>query len=332
MTNQGDAPSIKRSIELRCVGDWGQANFHRILSWLTQEFCDRAGPASRTMILSLRDGGLDSPLQVHNGQADLGICTPVGLLEAALSGKEIFESTGPLPDLRCLAVLPQRDCMMFAVNPSLGMRSFAEIREQKTPLRIAISIDDGTNFIGYVAARILEAHGLDEKTVRSWGGSWVKACRPEQVLALVETGQADAVIQEAIMTPWWRNLIESRALVPVPVEEGPMTQLASQIGFQRSTVQANFWDTVDEDIACVNFADFLVLVRADMPDDVAFLLTWCLVNTRETIEAQYKHIPPERSPLSYPLDPVKMAKSTIPLHPAADRFYRERGFWKDKST
>ncbi|KAL5358322.1 hypothetical protein BJX96DRAFT_182825 [Aspergillus floccosus] len=321
-----NAPSIKRSIELRCVGDWGQANFHRILSWLTQEFCDRAGPASRTMILSLRDGGLDSPLQVHNGQADLGICTPAGLLGAAPLGKEIFQSTGPLPDLRCLAVLPQRDRLMFAVSPSLGVRSSAEIRERKIPLRIAVSVDDGTNFIGYVSARILEAHGLDEQTVQSWGGAWVKSCRPEQVLSLVETGQADAVIQEAIMTPWWQNLIETRVLLPVPVEDGPMAQLASRTGFQKSTVQSNFWNNVDEDIDCVDFSDFLVLVRADMPDDVAFLLTWCLVETRQTIEAQYKHIPPERSPLSYPLNPTKMALSTILLHPAAEQFYRERGF------
>ncbi|KAJ5612511.1 hypothetical protein N7510_005705 [Penicillium lagena] len=326
MTSQTNCPSIKRSIELRCIGDWGQANFHRILSWLTQDFCDRAGPASRTLIMSLRDGGLESPLQVHNGQADMGICTPAGLLKAAAEGKEIFESTGPLPDLRCLAVLPQRDRMMFAVKPSFGVRSFTDIREKKVPLRIAVSVDDGTNLIGYVSARILEAHGLDEQTVQSWGGSWLKACRPEQVLALVETGQADAVIQEAIMTPWWRNLIESQALVPVPVEERPMNKLASRIGFQQATVQGNFWNTVDEDISCVDFADFLVLVRTDMPDDVAYLLTWCLVETKETIEAQYKHIPPERSPLSYPLEPAKMAQSTVPLHPAAERFYRERGF------
>jgi TRAP-type uncharacterized transport system substrate-binding protein len=63
-----------------------------------------------------------------------------------------------------------------------------------------------------------------------------------------------------------------------------------------------------------------------MPDDVAYLLTWCLVETRQTIEAQYRHIPPERSPLSYPLNPTKMARSTILLHPAAEQFYREGGF------
>lgn len=326
MADQAIAPLIKRSVELRCVGDWGQANFHRILSWLTQEFCDRAGPASRTMIMSLRDGGLDSIIQVHNGQADLAIATPTALLPAAIEGKELFATVGAMPDLRALAVLPQRDRMMFAVHPSHGVKSFSEICAKKIPLRIAVSVDDGTNFIAYVSARILEAHGLGEDTVRSWGGSWVKACRPEQVLALVESGQADAVIQEAIMTPWWRSLIETRAIVPIPVEDGPMNQLSTLIGFQRASVKAGFWSTVNEDIACVDFSDFVVLVRSDMADDVAYLLTWCLVETRAAIEAQYKHIPPERSPLSYPLEPARMAQSTIPLHPAAKRFYSERGF------
>jgi TRAP-type uncharacterized transport system substrate-binding protein len=218
--------------------------------------------------------------------------------------------------------------MMFAVKPSLGVRSFADIRERKLPLRIAVSTDDGTSLIGYVSARILEAHGLDESTVQSWGGSWVKACRPDQVIALVKAGQADAVMQEAIMTPWWSELIESQVLVSVPVEDAPMHKLASPIGFRMTAVKANFWNTLAEDIPCVDFSDFVVLVRADMPDDVAHLLTWCLIETREVIEAQYRHIPPERSRLTYPLEPAKMARSTLPLHPAAEKFYRERGFFR----
>lgn len=326
MQTDAVTPSLKRETELRCVGDWGQANFHRILSWLTQEFCDRAGSRSRTLIMSLRDGGMDSPLQVHSGEADLGICTPANMLKAAATGQEIFEKTGPLPNLRALAVLPQRDRIMFAAHSRLGVQSFAEIREKKLPLRIAISYDDGTNFIGYVGARILETHGLDEKTICSWGGCWIKACRPEQVLSLVESGQADAVIQEAIMTPWWAQLIESRTLLPVPLEEDAVNQLSQRTGFDKAVVSPNFWNTVNSEVQCMDFSDFVVLVRNDMSHDVAYLLTWCLVETRSALEAQYKHIPPERSPLSYPLDPAKMAQSTIPLHPAAEQYYREHGY------
>jgi len=155
MSNQCvTGPLIDRSVTLHCVGDWGQANFHRILSWLCQEFCDRAGPKSRTGILSLRDGGLVSVLQVYNGEADLGTSTPAALLKASLRGEEISQKTGPLPSLRALAVLPLRDRLMFAAAMGLNISSFAEIRDRKLPLRIAVSENDGTNLIGYISAQV----------------------------------------------------------------------------------------------------------------------------------------------------------------------------------
>ena len=53
-------PRIERSVTLQFIGDWGQANFHRICSWLCQEFCDRAGPRSRVGIWNTVDGGIDA--------------------------------------------------------------------------------------------------------------------------------------------------------------------------------------------------------------------------------------------------------------------------------
>ena len=48
-----------------------------------------------------------------------------------------------------------------------------------------------------------------------------------------------------------------------------------------------------------------------MPDDVAHLIAWCLGETRGALERQYRHLPPNRSPVSYPLDPAKMARTPI---------------------
>jgi TRAP-type uncharacterized transport system substrate-binding protein len=272
---------------------------------------------------------MDSLLQVFNGEADLGISTPAGLLKAIALGVEIFQTIGPMPSLRALAVLPQRDRLMFATASGLNVSSFSEIRDGRIPLNIAVSTDDGTNLIGYVSARTLEAHGLDEETMQSWGGSWVRACRPEQVIELVKTGRANAVIQEAIMTPWWRELIEGCVLSPVSMEKSALNKLSGRDGFEQAFVTAGFWSNVMHDIRCVDFSDFVIVVRADMPDDVAHLLTWCLVETRHVLEAQYRHIPPERSPLSYPLEPKKMCQSPIPLHRAAEQFYRHSGVLSD---
>jgi len=321
-------PVIKRSLTLNFVGDWGQANFHRICSWLTQEFCDRAGPRSRVAIWSMRGGGLEGLVQVHDGEAQLAIATPAGLLSAAATGHGLFASTGPMPGLRSLAVLPQRDRMMLAIHPKFGIKSFADLHRIKPALRIATSVDDGTNYIGYVAMRLMEAHGITSQVLESWGGSFVLTTRPEQAIENMRLGHADAVLQEAIMTPWWRQLMEEQNLVPIPVEADALASLANSPGFRPASVRAGFWNSqsnVDE-IPALDFSDFVVVVRDDLPDDLAYLLTWCLVETRNVIETQYKHLDPERSPLTYPLDPAAMAKPSIALHPAAERYYRERGY------
>lgn len=127
------------------------------------------------------------------------------------------------------------------------------------------------------------------------------------------------------MTPWWRQLMEEQQLVPIPAEADAMESLVGQPGFRPASIRAGFWDAESnaERIPALDFSDFLVVVRDDMPDDVAHLLTWCLVETKNNIESQYKHLDPERSPLTYPLDGAAMAKPSIPLHPAAERYYRE---------
>jgi len=309
-------PSIKRSLTLNFVGDWGQANFHRICSWLTQE-----------AIWNMRGGGLEGVQQVFDGEAQLCIATPAGLLRGALTGEGMFASTGPMPTLRTLGVLPQRDRMMLAIRPKFGIKSFADLRRLKPAIRIATSVDDGTNYIGYVAMRLMEAHGITKEVLESWGGSYILTTRPEQAIGNMRLGHADAVLQEAIMTPWWRQLMEEQKLVPIPSEADAIASLAGQHGFLPASIRAGFWNSeyCKEEIPALDFSDFLVIVRDDMPDDIAYLLTWCMIEKREIIEMQYRHLDPERSPLTYPLDPVAMAKPSIPLHPAAERYYREAG-------
>lgn len=319
-------PKIERSLQLNFVADWGQANFHRICSWLTQEFCDRAGvrTRSRTAIYSLKDGGIGAIEQLDEGSADLVIATPAMLLPHMLSGTAMFKGK-PTPDIKALAVLPQNDRLVLAIDPKFGISSFEELRQKKPPLQIAASTDDGTNFIGYVSRLYMEAHGIDEATLNSWGGGYVREHRPEQSLFKMRDGEVDAVLQEAIMTPWWRDVMDVRNAIPLPAEEDALKKLESEWGFRRNQLPIGFWDNLNAPLPTLDFSDFAILVRSDMPDDVAHLLTWCINETRDSLERQYHHIPPERSPLSYPLEPSKMARTPIPLHPGAERYYVEAG-------
>jgi TRAP transporter TAXI family solute receptor len=317
-------PNLGRPLTLQFIGDWGQANFHRICSWLCQEVCDRTVGGSRVAIWNSLHGGTDAMVTVNSGEADMCLATPAGLLSAAITGDGIF-SGRPMPGLRSLGVLPQNDRMVFAVDARFGVRTFADIREKRPPLRIATSPDNGFNLIGFVARAIMDGHGISESDLRSWGGEYVYAPRPEQSLYRMRDGLVDAVLQEAIMTPFWRAAMEARSPVVVPFEEPVLTELVRTIGLRTNVLPAGFLPGQPEAVAALDFSDFVIVVRDDMPEDVAYLITWCLVETRATIERQYRHLPPERSPLSYPLEPAAMAKTPLPLHPGAERYYRSHG-------
>ena len=320
-----EAPLITRSVNLTFIGDWGMANFHRICSWLTQEFCDRAGSRSTISIRNVRGGGIEALLAVHDGEVHLSIATPAKMLKNALTGDGMFAGH-PMPDLRALAVLPQVDRMVLAVHSKFGIKTYDDLRRKKPALRIAASVDDGTSPIGYVGQRLMEAHGISEDTLKTWGGEYIKNIRPEQSIGLMAEGKVDALLQEAIMSPWWREVMErGHDVVPIPAEPNGLAHLTKELGLPAVKIRAGFWDNLEEELPAIDFSDFVVFVRDDLPDDIAYLLTWALVETRFKLEAQYQHIPPERSPLSYPLDPHKMADTPFPLHPGAKQYYEAAG-------
>lgn len=317
-------PMLPRSYQLRFVGDWGQANFHRICSWLSEEVCRRTGERSRVSILSIRQGGIEAIDLVEDGEADLCLVTPAMLMPSALTGEGIFQGRAA-PHLKALAVLPQNDRMVLAVKPELGISTFEELRQRRPALRMARSRNDGTNFIGYVTRLFMAAHGLDDATLQSWGCSFIEDTKPAESLMRLRDGTADAVVQEAIMTPWWAELVEGGKAVPLPAEAAALARLHREHGFPSNELPAGFWSTVTQPLPALDFSDFLVLVRDDMDEAVAHLITWCLVETRQVIERTYAHLPPQRSPLSYPLVPASMARTSIALHPGARRYYEEAG-------
>ena len=132
------------------------------------------------------------------------------------------------------------------------------------------------------------------------------------------------------MTPWWGKVINERKFVPLPAEESALKRFAGENPGAAATglaeVPVAFWRSLSNPLPSLDFSDWMVIVRDDLPEDIAYLLTWCLIETRDSIEATYAHIPPEKSPLSYPLVPINMAQTPIPLHSGARKYCTEAGY------
>jgi uncharacterized protein len=321
MPNGISPPRLRRSITLQFQGDWGQANLHRICGWLSQEIVDRTGPFSRVAIWSGR-GGLDSVQAVGRGQVDVALAVPSAFVPMTLEGKGIAKGEA-FPEIRALGTMPQTDRMVVAIRAEHGIRTFEDWRRKRPKLLIATSPDDGVNTVGWAAQRLMEAASLPRAAIVASGGSFVERERPNECVALVRDGKADAIIHEAIMTQWWQDLANATELAFLPVEEPALAAMMRDYRWPRATLPAGYLKGMDAPFTTLDFSDFLMIARADLPDDVAYLLAWCMCERREVLERFYRHIPAERSPVTYPLVPAKIAATTIPLHPGAERYYHE---------
>jgi TRAP-type uncharacterized transport system substrate-binding protein len=316
------APVITRPITLTFQGDWGQANMHRICGWLAQEIGDRCPPGSRFAIWSGR-GGADAFAAVLDGAGDIAIATPTA------AGAMLVAGSGPLTmsgadRLRALGTLPQRDRLVVCADAALGLSEIGDLASAGTSLRIATSPDDGVNLIGLAAHQLLKASGADPADLAAAGATFSYHERPFTAIAEFARGEANVLIHEAIMMPAWQRVADARPVVYLPISQAAASTFAAW-EWPTVVVPAGYLPGLDRDLTTLEFSDFLVACRDDLPDDIARLAAWCMVATRRALEVQYQHFPPDRSPVTHPLDPAAIATTLIPLHPAADAAYAELG-------
>jgi TRAP-type uncharacterized transport system substrate-binding protein len=176
-------------------------------------------------------------------------------------------------------------------------------------------VADGINHVGTAARTLLERAGVD---VLGWGGEFLTDERPFESFDHVLAGRANAVVHEAVMLPHWQEF--GRWFTFLDVEQDVLDGLWTDFRWPSATIEDGYFPNRGR-FQTLDFSDFLVLTRSDLPDDVAYAIAWVLGETREVIEQQYRHLPPERSPITYPLDPPTMGIAPIPLHPGAARYY-----------
>ena len=274
-------PTLDRRVTLTFQGDWGQANLHRVCGWLSQELGDRSAPGSRFFIRNGR-GGTDAIDNVLSGEVDVAIMTPTAAMGMVAAG------VGPLAvdgahRLRALGTLPQRDRLITCVDAALGVSSINELANRLPELRIATSPDDGVNLIGLAAHRQLRAVGVEPTAVRDAGGEFFYDECPFPPIAAFRDGAANVLIHEAIMTPHWQRITDNKHVVYLDAcARGTqcIRSVALAIGRGSQGLPARAGPRPDG-------TRILRLPRAvhrNLADDVASLIAWCMVATRDALE------------------------------------------------
>jgi TRAP-type uncharacterized transport system substrate-binding protein len=270
----------------------------------------------------LRFFASDAPAAVDmvaNGEADIAICNPGGVLGMALRGRGPYKK--PIP-LRSIMVVPQFDQLGFAVTAATGLKTLGDLKRTRYPLRVSLR-GQPDHSVHMICNHVLSAYGMSLDDIVSWGGKVVHTegmpNGPDRLGAVVR-GELDAVWDEAL--PRFAAQAIKQGLRFLAVDE-PQLQSLEADGLMRAAITNDEYPGLGPDVWSIDFSGWPVFCLASASEQMIY-------NFCAGLDARKDRIPWENGTGPLPLDQLckdsKLGPLYLPLHPGAERFWRERGY------
>ena len=263
----------------------------------------------------------DSPAAIHevaSGKVQFAIINPSMILKLAALGSSPFKE--PIA-LRSIAVLPSSDQMLFAVKQETGLKSIADIRERRFPLKVSLR-GQSDHSLHIIVNHVLFAAGFSLDDIVSWGGEVrydAGMAYGTNRIGAVQRGEIHAIFDEGAST--WGNMALELGMTFLTLDEGLLRRLEA-VGLRRGLIEKNNYPKLAQDVPTLDFSGWPIYTHKDTPDGL--VADFC-----RALDASKARIPWAKDA---PLPLAEMAHDTseghleVPLHPAAERFWRECGY------
>ena len=266
-----------------------------------------------TQITVMAGGGLANVKLIDEGVVDFAM-TSTDLYASAMKGTSPFDKV--YDKMMGVANFQAPSAFYFMVDKSKEIESIQDFVDRKVPLRICTFKKTGPPAVSTL--RLLEEYGVNEDDIESWGGK-INYMEWRDCVALGRDGHIDAMLgTTSLPSPFHAELASVRdvELLGVPAEKAEALQ--EKFGYLPVTIpEGTFSGLVTEDLPVFGYFGYVVVNR-DVPDDVVYELTKQIHTTADRIQKLH------RSFTSF--DPQKMAMGFPgPLHPGAERYYKEVG-------
>jgi TRAP-type uncharacterized transport system substrate-binding protein len=263
-------------------------------------------------------GGMQAPIEVAKRHVDIGFVNPSAIVTMAYRGKGFYREKLPI---RALASFPSWDRMAFAVSKDLKIKSLADIRERKLPLRVSTRSSGVNNTTYYTVSTVLSLYGFSFANIKRWGGAVHESPRPTspERIAGIKSGSINAVFDEGLHN-WVPTALE-RDFEILSIEPKILKQL-EQMGYQRAPIPAGKYPGLTAGVETIDFSGWPLITHRWMPNEIAYAVC-------EAIDARQAVIPVDDD---RPLDMKSLCRSSdsaplgIPLHPGARKYYAEKGY------
>lgn len=286
-----------------------------IMGQALAEIMKSALPKNSTVDVLPYSGGVGNPKLLHKGKADLAMGFPVET-ELAIKGEGPFKK--PLKEIRLLAAGFDTYWYVFSVRDETGLKSLRDIKEKRFPLRLVI-LPKGSSG-EWDTSKVTEAYGIDlYKDFKAWGGKVTNTSFPSAV-EMMKDGQANAFAHVCTPRhPSWTQLATMVKIRFLPIDKNILEQFVKKYGFNKGIIPKGTFRGVTKDIHALGFSTNLITTDK-LPEEVAYKITKAICTHKKDLVTTYK--------AARVFDPKKAWKSRIPLHPGAEKYYREAGYMK----
>ncbi|MGH7326599.1 MAG: TAXI family TRAP transporter solute-binding subunit [Candidatus Rokuibacteriota bacterium] len=235
----------------------------------------------------------------------------------AFEGREAYDTR--LENLRSLVGGLDTYYLVAIAQKKLGIASLREIKDKKLPVRV---FTQPVGALGEFGGRqLLRAYGLTYADIKSWGGSTTHVGY-NVIIDAFKDGRADLLL--AVVTPKHPSVSEIATFTDVrflPLEPEVVKGL-EPLGYTTASMPANTFKNQPEPVHTVGFPT-VVITNKDLPEPVAYTVTRTLIENKDALVRGHAGL------IAFdPQTAWQPEKLGIPLHPGAERAYREKGWMK----
>jgi uncharacterized protein len=176
--------------------------------------------------------------------------------------------------------------------------------------------------VGEFATRqVLEALGLGYEAIQRQGGS-VQHIGFNVITGAFREGRADLLMHTVNQGhPSMTDIATTSDVDFLPLPEKAVNAM-SDIGWRPTEMPAGTFPKQDRALRTVGDSTVLIS-NTDLPDDVAYVITKVIVENADRLAESNAALQAFR-----PEEAWKPERVAIPLHPGAERYYRDRGWLK----
>ncbi len=265
-------------------------------------------------------GGGGAPIVVGKKKYHFNFSNPAALARMALFGRGLYKSKIPL---RAIGVFPSWDRLVFAVHEDTGIRSLEEIKEIKFPLRVSTRHGGRFQTTLFDIDQILKGYGFSFADLKKWGGKIFPESSPSssERVRHVQSGEANAVFDEGIKS--WGSMALKSGMRFLPLNESVIKRI-EKIGFSTALIDPLLFPELDREVVTLDFSGWLFFCHRNLPSRIAYRMAKAIDLCHDEIPVD--HLDRRGMTMEEFCRGGEGGPLTIPLHPGARRYYKEKGY------